>query len=266
MNVWKALAGIAVLALLVQVGLMATVLFAGRTSPQFFGGPEGQMWGYHGQMMAGYGGMMGYGPMGPGMMGSRTGPFSNTTPLSVEDTWAAAEGYLARLGDPDLAVKEVMVFTNHAYAQVVEKSTGISAFEVLVDPVTRAVTPEPGPNMMWNLKYGHMAGPGGFGMMMGPYGGSGTGRMMEEFTPPRPPADMPVSPQEAIQAVQRYLDAYLPGARAGDEADPFYGYYTIHIMRGSKTVGMVSVNGYTLEVFPHFWHGQFVAMGEEDPA
>jgi hypothetical protein len=95
----------------------------------------------------------------------------------VEETRAAVEVYLSRLGEQDLAVKEVMVFTNHAYAQVVEKSTGIGAFEVLVDPVTRAVTSEPGPNMMWNLEYG---------MMMGGYRGYGMDRMMDGATLPQP--------------------------------------------------------------------------------
>jgi hypothetical protein len=224
------------------------------------------MWGYRGEMMGGYSGMMGYGPMGPGMMGSRTGPFSTATPLSVGDATRAVEGYLARLGDRDLALKELMVFTNHAYAQVVEKSTGIGAFEVLVDPVTRAITPEPGPNMMWSLKYGHMAGASGFGMVMGPYRRYGTGQMMRGPVSPEPPAEMAVSPQEAIQTAQAYLDAYLPGARAEDEAYPFYGYYTIHIMRGGKIVGMLSVDGYTQEVFPHFWHGGLITMAEEVPA
>jgi hypothetical protein len=65
-----------------------------------------------------------------------------------------------------------------------------------------------------------------------------------------------------VQTAQRYLDAYLPGTQAGKEADPFYGYYTIHILRDGKTAGMLSVNGYTRQVFIHFWHGEFVDMAE----
>jgi hypothetical protein len=37
-------------------------------------------------------------------------------------------------------------------------------------------------------------------------------------------------------------------------------------MRGGKIVGMLSVDGYTQEVFPHFWHGGFITMAEEVPA
>jgi hypothetical protein len=255
MNSWKILAVIAVVGLLALVGLMATIAFAGPRTPQFAG------WGTGG-MMGGYNGMMGSGPMGPGMMGPGFGQPSQVDPLPVEEVKAAIETYLVRLGNSDLAVDEVMVFTNHAYAQVMEKSTGTGAFEVLVDPVTRAVISEPGPNMMWNLKYGHMAGFGGSGMMMGGYQGYGMGRMMDGVTPAQPSAEMPVSQEEAIQTAQRYLDAYLPGTQAEDEADSFYSYYTIHVLRDGKTIGMLSVNGYTQEVFVHFWHGDFVDMVE----
>ncbi len=72
--------------------------------------------------------------------------------------------------------------------------------------------------------------------------------------------EMPVSPAEAVDAAQRYLDRYLPGAAADEHADTFFGYYTLHILRDGETVGMLSVNGYTGQVFPHTWHGDFVEM------
>ena len=40
----------------------------------------------------------------------------------------------------------------------VERLGGIHAFELLIDRHSGAVYPEPGPNMMWNTKYGHMGG------------------------------------------------------------------------------------------------------------
>lgn len=250
---WKVIAGISVLALLALVGLVATIAFAGPSNSQFAGwGHGGLMQGYGGSGMGGYNGMM-----GPGF-----GQLSDVDPVPVNDARTAVEGYLNRLDESDLAVGEVMVFANHAYAQVVEKSTGIGAFEVLVDPVTQAVTPEPGPNMMWNLKYGHMAG---FGMMGG-FQGSGMGMRplgMGGFDAPDFSGEMPVSPEEAIQTAQRYLDAYLPGTQAADKADPFYGYSTIHVIDDGETMGMLSVNGYSKEVFVHFWHGDFVDMADE---
>ena len=73
--------------------------------------------------------------------------------------------YLAALGDDNLALGEIMIFDNHAYAQILDEGSGQGAFEVLVDPGTGNVFPEPGPNMMWNTEYGMMAGYDGFGMM-----------------------------------------------------------------------------------------------------
>jgi hypothetical protein len=218
----------------------------------------------------------GYGMMGPGMMGGwgSSGLYGNVEPLSLEKAKGAVEDYLAALGNDDLALHEIMIFDNNAYAEVVEKSSGIGAFEVLVDPVSLAVYPEPGPNMMWNLKYGHMdglgmtlaparsAGVGNFGRpqrggMMGP------GRMMRGLTVPNASSEMPVSPEQAIQTAQSYLDRYLTGTKVEDGANPFYGYYTLDVQRDGKTVGMLSVNGYTGQVFPHTWHGKFVETSEE---
>ncbi len=202
-------------------------------------------------MMSGNG-MMGGGMMGSGMMGSGSSKLYGLKPLSIDQAKTAVERYLTGLNNPDLALKEVIIFDNQAYARVVEKSTGLGAFEVLVDPVTLAVYPEYGPNMMWNLKYGMMSGSG----MMG-------GGMMGGATTAQPSDKMPVSADEAVQTAQRYLDTYLPGAQAAKDPDPFYGYYTIEILRDDQPVGMLSVNGYTRQVFLHTWHGNFVELSED---
>lgn len=203
---------------------------------------------------------------GPGMMGrGRMGGFADSglapkEPVSIQQAETAVADYLEQLSDPNLEIAEIMIFDNHAYVEIFEKDTGIGAMEVLVDPATLAVYPEPGPNMMWNLKYGMMAGYGindRMGGMMGPgFQGSTTPRPVE--------ADMPVTPDEALQTAQQYMDQYLPGAQKGEEAEAFYGYYTIHIERDGQVVGMLSVNGYNGQVFPHTWHGQFVEMSAED--
>jgi len=206
-----------------------------------------------GEMM----GMMGGSMMNGGMMsGGYRSPLYGVEPLSLDQATQAVEEYLAGLSNSDLALGEVMVFDNHAYAQIVEQSTGVGALEVLVDPVTLAIYPEYGPNMMWNQKYRPMGGFGGMGVM---------GMMMGNFsnTPTEVTAEMPVSGEQTIETAQRYLDTYLPGAKTEDKADPFYGYYTLHIVRDGKTVGMLSVNGYTRQVFVHTWHGDFVELSEE---
>lgn len=197
----------------------------------------------------GYGMMGGYGRWG--MMWNNNSPFFTAEPLTIAQATEAVNAYLADLNDPNLKLGEVMIFDNHAYAQIVEQDTGISAMEVLVDPQTQAVYPEMGPNMMWNLKYGMMSGYGSYGMM-------GYAPSVE------PVAEMPVRPNSAVEAAQTYLDTNLGnGLTADDHADTFYGYYTLHVNRDGQTVGMLSVNGYTGQVFLHTWHGKLLEMSKE---
>src|SRR3989304_4779052 len=198
-----------------------------------------------GGMMSG--GMMNSGMMSGGMMGGSGSPsLLGIEPLSIKTAETAVESYLSGLGNSDLALDEVMIFDNQAYARIVEKTTGVGAFEFLVDPVTLAVTPEPGPNMMWNLKYGMMSGNGMMAMMgSGMMGGQGYSTQPGNPQAQEASADMPVSSEQALETAQRYLDTYLPGGKVEEKAEPFYGYYTLDIQRGGAIVGMLSVNGYT---------------------
>ena len=172
---------------------------------------------------------------------------SSSQVLSIEEAETAISEYIADYGSEEpLHIGEIMIFDNHAYAEVVEEGTGIGAFEVLVDPETLAVFPEMGPNMKWNLKYGHMRG----GMMGGGYAGSGV--------------DMPVSGEEAIRIASEYLWDNESDLTADSHPDPFYGYYTIHTLKDGDVYGMLSVNGYDGEVFLHTWHGDFIEMSDHD--
>ena len=231
-------------------------------------GPGGMMGGYGpGGMHGGYGpgGMMeGYGPgwgynqgdsdeesfgndydcpgIGRGgMMWSSNSPFFATQPLSLADATTAVNNFLTNMNDENLKLAEVMVFDNHAYAEIVEKDSGIGAMELLIDPATKAIYPEMGPNMMWNLKYGMMAG----------------------YRPADLPVEMPLSAAEAVKAAQDYLNNYIStGLQVEEQADPFYGYYTLHVSRNGETIGMLSVNGYSGQVFLHTWHGRLLEMSE----
>ncbi len=195
------------------------------------------------------------------------GNMGTVTPLTVEQAYQAAGTYLVTLNNPDLKIAEVMVFDNNAYVRVVEQSTGIGAFELLVDPVTLAVYPEHGPNMMWNLKYGglnHQGMMGGrSGMMVARFPATMMGGYTWSTTPAEVAAEMSVSAQQALETAQKYLDTYLPGTTTATDADPFYGYYTIDTLQDGKIVGMLSVNGYSSQVFLHTWHGNFIEMSEE---
>jgi hypothetical protein len=213
----------------------------------------------------GYGGP---GIMGPGMMGRTWDredmPFDSTedmpcgstlgmpcgqgyvnpggqSNLSLEEAKAAVEEYVRQRGYTGLHVTEVMEFEQNFYAIVAEEETGIGAMELLVNKSDGSVGPEPGPNMMWNAEYGMHRG-GRMGMM----GGYATD-------------EMTISPGEAEQIAQRWLDANLPGRTAG-EADPFYGYYTLHFLNDGEIEGMLSVHGSSGDVWYHSWHGNFVDM------
>jgi hypothetical protein len=179
---------------------------------------------------------------------------ANVKPLTVDQAKQAVESYLKNLNNSDLELKEIMIFSNNAYARIVEKSTGIGAMELLVDPSTLSVYPEYGPNMMWNQKYGQM---GGYGMM----GGAG---MMGSYSrnSSSVSSQMTVTPEQALQIAQQYLDQQYPGYKTATDADPFYGYYTIDIMKDGQPTGMLSINGYNGQVFLHTWHGTFIEMWE----
>lgn len=154
-----------------------------------------------------------------------------------------------------------MIFDDNVYAIIREESTGIGAFELLVDPATKEVFPEYGPNMMWNLKYGMMGGNVGAGMMSsGMRGGAVYGAASGAF---EESGELSVSPDDALQIAQRYLDEVSPGTKVSDEITAFYGYYTIDVERDGEITGMISVNGYTSQIFPHTWHGEFIEMSEE---
>ncbi len=233
-------------------------------SQPFYGMGSGMMGSYN---QGGAYGFMSTNMMGPGMMGSYSvNPLLGIEPLSLPDAEKALEDYLSAVDEDELVIGEIMVFDNHAYAQLIEESSGIGAMEVLIDPVTKAVYPEHGPNMIWNLKYSPMAGSGMMGMMSGfgywsQYGDMGG--MMDPQTTSDLSAEVPVNADEAVVIAQRYLDTYFPGTEADEEADPFYGYYTLHILRDGSTVGMLSVNGYTREVSVHTWHGRLIEMSED---
>lgn len=248
---------VVVLALILACGALLVGIGIGRflwgaTFPGFTGMMQNWTLGFPFSSHMG-GGMMGNNWRGGMMGGYGPGGPVEGEPLSIEEAQDAVQSYLDDLGNPDLALKEVMIFDNHAYAEIVEKSTGIGAMEVLVDPVSRTVYPEHGPNMMWNLKYSGMSG-----MMGGMMGGWRNPR-----NGPQPSADMPVSPEQAVELAQKYLNQYMPGVQVEEHADPFYGYYTLHTSRGGQITGMLSVNGYSGQVFPHTWHGAFIAMSEE---
>ena len=193
-----------------------------------------------------YGGMMG-GGWGCGGMRARfgyTAPPVYTSPttatqLNITTAVAIAQNYLTSTGNVNLAVSQIEEYTLNFYVLVKEKDTGIGAFELLIDKYTGGISPEMGPNMMWNTKYGMMSGG-----IMGWLAGTVT-------------APSTVTVEQAKTNAQQYLNAYYPGTTAGD-AQAFYGYYHIEVLSAGKVYGMLSVNCYTGQIWYHTWHGTFI--------
>jgi hypothetical protein len=159
--------------------------------------------------------------------------------ISIDKAAEAAAAYAAAAGS-NFRLAEVMEFKNNFYGVIVEKDTGRGAVEVLIDPYSAEVTPEPGPNRMWNLKYG----PPHHGMVSGAS------------------TDSTLSLAQARQAAQNYLDAQYPGATVGEGGFAFYGYYTFDYSMNGTTTGMLSVNGLNGQIWEHTWHGAFIAEKE----
>jgi hypothetical protein len=195
-----------------------------------------------------------------GMMQRR--PVQAQPPNSLEQVRTIAQQYLASTRNPNLGIKEIMEFQNNFYVMYYEKDTGIGAFEMLVwkqapssemmggsmgigggmmgyGMMTGTIVPEPGPNMMWNTKYSMTQG------MMGSRWQTGTSGQMQ------------VSEHEARSVAETYLSQNFPGTHV-EGITRFYGYYTIDFQKDGKIVGMLSVNGYSRQVWYHSWHSAFI--------
>ncbi len=197
-------------------------------------------------MMGNWGSQNGYGMMGGWTAPAELAPAGDA--LTLDEAVAVAQAYVAAQADPNLALDEVLQFSNNFYALVVEVESGRAAFEFLIDPATGTVYPEPGPNMMWNLRYGMHTGL--YAGMMGQWNNIPAGADGVEMT---------VSPEQARESAQQFLDNTNSGLTAASEGDTFYGYYTFEVLEGDSVAGMLSVNGYTGQVWFHQWHGDFIA-------
>ena len=174
---------------------------------------------------------------GGGMMGGQTNQApanNNQQRITLDQAVTNAETYLKNQGD-SIKVAEVMEFQDNFYVAVTETATGRDALELLVDPISGRVSPEIGPNMMWNLKYGAM-------------------RMMRSTTA----SDSTLTEAEARTKAQDALTAAGASGTLNEGGFSFYGYYTFDYSVDGKIAGMLSVNGLNGQVMFHTWYGQFI--------
>ena len=267
MKTWKIVTLVSVA--VVAAALITTSAFAAAMMGNPFGGFGGMMGGGYGYGYNNYGNYNNYNPQtssqyyqpvypfqygggclgglgnGYGFGGMMSGygyaaPYTYTgEQLNITTAASIAQNYVTSIGNPDLAVKEVEEYSANFYVQIYEKSTGVGAFELLVDKYTGSIYPEMGPNMMWNIKYGMMRS----GILGGIFGA--------------PTSTMPVSEDQAKVDAQQWLNTNIPGATVG-EVFAFYGYYHVMAMINGADYGMMSVNGYSGQVWYHTWHGTFI--------
>lgn len=184
-----------------------------------------------------YSGWIWGGCMGKQIFGSA--PYATiAAPLTITQASQIAQEYVATLNNPDLHVTHVEEYTQNFYVEVSEKSTGYGAFELLINKNTGIVTPEIGPNMMWNTKYTFTTG------LCNWFRGTIW-------------ATPTITANQAEANAQQYLDTYYPGTAIG-EVTAFYGYYTIEVENNGGIYGMLSVNSHTGQVWFHTWHGAFI--------
>ena len=151
--------------------------------------------------------------------------------LSHDQAQAIADRYLASTGNPDLKIGEFEEYSSNFYVSLIEKSTGRGAIEIIIDRYSGSYQPEP-QSMMWNGKYGMMGG--------------------------SQQTQMSVTQQQAMKIAQDFLDVVYPGTKA-DEIVAYYGHYTIMTTLQGKHYGMLSINGYSDEIWYHTWHGMFIS-------
>ena len=232
--------------ILIVVGVVG-LFFSSRFTYGEYPGYQSQLGGYGGM---GPRGMMGGGMMGGGMMGGPSGmmgsmmqmmggnmlvsggiPYtSNGSLVSPEQASEIAKKYLAAQNNPDLDVADLEEWEFNFYVEYKEKSTGTKAFQMLIDKYGGTVSPEMGPNMMWNKKYGMMSSQLGA---------------------------MTLTKEQAMASAQQFLDSRFPGTKAED-GGVFYGYYHFDVKKDNKIDGMMDVNGYSGQVWYHTWHGNFI--------
>jgi hypothetical protein len=94
----------------------------------------------------------------------------------------------------------------------------------------------------------------GGGMMMGHHGmmqgGMMGGRgMMYGFNANE--AEVTVTPEQAQEAAQAYLEENEPELTLGEDAGSFNGHYMFEVLQEGEYAGMVHVNGFTGDVWFH---------------
>jgi len=180
-----------------------------------------------------------------GMVDGNTGyvfDYVGSSEITTEELVGAVQRYLDRQNDPELIVARAREFQFAYLVEIVERDTGHNAFSMMVSKSTAQISPEAGPNLFWNTKYGSRIAEigGGYGML---------GRMLPE----QPVDDMFLSESEARNIAQDAAKNLEGVLTLDNETSRFYGYYEFYLVQDGELVGKLDINGYSGQVWYKEW-------------
>ncbi|HEX3019244.1 MAG TPA: hypothetical protein VHP36_03035 [Chitinispirillaceae bacterium] len=154
--------------------------------------------------------------------------YPESEPVTQDKALRSMRNFSRQCGS-NIEVEDFMVFSGNYYGVLKDPNSSQYIAEVLVDRYSGLAYAEPGPNMMWNTRFG-------------------AGRTGTEGT------EYDLS--EAENLTTNFLGGYLPEAQIM-ESKEMPGYYTFDFGR-QEIEGMLSVNAYNGQIWVHTWHGPFL--------
>jgi len=104
-----------------------------------------------------------------------------------------------------------------------------------------------------NMSGGNMSGTGNMDDTSGMMGMMGSGSVNDKATT----ADMTIKSADAGSRAQKYADTQFPSSKVSNP-DMFYGYYTVDIVKDGRVLALLSVNGYSGQVWVQAWPGSYL--------
>jgi hypothetical protein len=223
--------------LIVIIILLAFLAFRPMMYSSTYNNQDGYQPGHMGPGMMntpGYNNSSGSGMMGSMMtsnmmMGNMMAIYyPESEPVTQDEALRSMQNFSQQYGS-NVEVEDFMAFSGNYYAVLKDLNSSQYIAEVLVDRYSGLAYAEPGPNMMWNTRFG-----------AGRTGTEGT-----EY-------DL----AEAENLTTNFLEGYLPEAQIM-ESKEMPGYYTFDFGR-QEIEGMLSVNAYNGQIWVHTWHGPYL--------
>ncbi len=185
--------------------------------------------------------------LSPGALGMVSGggdytyEFSSSS-LPAQDVVSEVQRYLDSLDNSDLTLVRLREFTWAYQAEVVERSTGLHAFDLMVSKPTARVSPKAGPNLFWNTRYGSMIASigGGYGMV---------GRLLHV----EPASELAMGTDKARSIAEAALNEIGSGLALDEDMATFYGFDSFYVLREGELVGELDVNSYSGQVWYEEW-------------